>query len=60
MAITQPILVNRAENFFGNSGDYYLSISGEKSWFCCFFEKNYIFGKKMGVAATLAPKDLGS
>ena len=31
LAITQPFFVNWAENFDGNSGDYYLSIGGEKS-----------------------------
>ena len=43
---------------FGNSGDYYLWINDEKSWLGLFFDKNSIFGRKMGVAATLAPKGL--
>ena len=51
-------LTNRAEIFFGNSEDYYLSISDEKSWIGAFL-KNSIFGGIMGVAATLAPKGLG-
>ena len=32
-ATTQQLLINRAEIFYGNSGDNYLSIGDEKSWF---------------------------
>ena len=57
-----PIWVNWAENFYGNSGDYYLSIGGEKSklW-CLFFSFDFLatFGGKMGVATTRALNGLG-
>ena len=42
LAITRPFLSNRAETFFGNSGDYYLS------WFWCFFCKISYFWRKNG------------
>ena len=58
MAITLFFVSNRAEILYDNSTDYYLSIGGEKSCFWCFFERN-IFGGKMGVAASLAPRSLG-
>ena len=37
LAITQPFLANRAEIFYGNSRDYYLSIGYKKSWFWALF-----------------------
>ena len=43
LAITQPFFGQSGWHFYGNSGDYYLLISDEKSWFWCFFEKNNIF-----------------
>ena len=52
-------LSNRAEISYGNSGEYYPSIGGENSCFWCFFERNTIFGGKMGVATTVAPRGLG-
>ena len=39
-------LTNQAEIFYGNSGDFYLSIGGEKSCFDAFLEKNHFFGAK--------------
>ena len=37
LAIAQPFLVNRAEIFYGNSGDGYLSISNKTSWLLALF-----------------------
>ena len=47
LAINQPFLANRAELFYGNSNDYYLSISDEKSWFDAFLKK-IIFWREIG------------
>ena len=51
-----------ADNFCGNSGEYYLSIVGEKSKLRFFFSIFIVwatFGGKMGVATMRALNGLG-
>ena len=58
------MLVNWAESFCGNLGNYYLSIAGEKSMLCCpvsdfDFLGSYPVGGKKGVFTTPVYKGLG-
>ena len=62
LAITKPFWANWTKNFYGNLGDYYLSIGDDTSKLWCLF---LIFGLlasfsgKMGLATTHAPNGLG-
>ena len=49
---------NRAESFYGNSGDYYVLWLLE-TIFLMLFRKKYNFLREMGVAAMVAPKGRG-
>ena len=51
------IFANRVVFFFGNSGDYYLPIGHEKSWFWCFFGVILFLAEKW---ATVSPEGLWS
>ena len=47
LAITQPFLTTRADNFYGNSRDYYLSI-GVRNYVFDAILKNIIFWRENG------------
>ena len=54
--LTPRFSANLAKKCYEISGDYYLSIGDEKSSIWCFFEKNNIFGGKMGVKRSWASR----
>ena len=57
MAITEPFFANRAEKFYGNSGDYYLSISFKEFWFWAFKLSFLIFLGPVGALKGRGPTD---